>query len=709
MRLIYIFVFAGLTAGTLNAQTIDTLLERDLEPVFISAHRDGRKLSGLSASALYIPQEQIKQLGSNRLQQVLSEQTGIQIVPQVNGLGSGIQLQGFNPDYTLILIDGEPLIGRNTGLLDLNRLSLNPIKQIEIVKGPSSSLYGSEALAGVVNIITERTHQDNARVGVKLASNSTSDAFVSAGYRRDKSDAFIQLSRFATAGYDLSPETYGKTISPHQQWSFYGKFNAVLKQHEFILSTRYFNENQQSEFLVNDIATSGAGLIRDWMINPVWKYKLNARVHSTLRAYYTRYSAQANYFNDQTKEHLSKDDFHQSFARLEWNPKYLINDRNSLLGGVGAVAEKVNTIRYGNDLPQRQFTQYGFFQYTWQPAEHQEVNLGFRYDHNNVYGGQLSPKVSFITRIYNTLNWKGSVGLGFKSPDFRQLYLDFTNAAGGGYSVFGREVLTQKLEVLEQQGQIAGYLKDITGVADIKPERSISFNSGIQSLPGKAFSWEMNYFRHEVSQLIETEPVAQLTNGSNLFSYFNINKVRIQGLDISLGYPLVPGIRLQTAYQLLYAYDRNQLNLLRQGLKFRRDPVTLSSIRLKKSDYFGLSNRSRHSVQFKLFYQPERQPFYGAVRIHYRSKFGLGSNSGLVQGGKVFISEQSGNDILDQYDAFVKGYALVNLTWGWRGIKNMDIQAGADNIFDKTIPEALPGLAGRTVYINLSYSIFKRH
>ena len=709
MKLIYLCVFAGLTAGTMYSQNIDTLLERDLEPVFISAHRDGRKLSGLSASALYIPQEQIKQLGSFRLQQVLSEQTGIQIVPQVNGLGSGIQLQGFNPDYTLILIDGEPLIGRNTGLLDLNRISLNPIKQIEIVKGPSSSLYGSEALAGVVNIITERTNQDNARFGVKMASNSTSDAYVSTGFRRNKSDAFIQLSRFATEGYDLSPDTYGKTVSPHQQWSFYGKFNAAINQHEFTLSSRYFKEHQQSEFLVNDIATSGSGLIRDWMINPVWKYKLNTRLHSTLRAYYTQYAARAIYLNDQTKEEISKDDFHQSFSRLEWNPKYLINDRNSLLGGVGAVAEKVNTIRYGNDLPQKQFTQYGFIQYTWQPAEHKEVNLGFRYDHNNVYGGQLSPKVSFITRIYHTLNWKGSVGLGFKSPDFRQLYLDFTNAAGGGYSVFGREVLAQKLEELEQQGQIAGYLKDITGVPDINPERSISFNSGVQSLPGKELSWELNYFRHEVSQLIETEPVAQLTNGSNLFSYFNINKVRIQGLDINLSYPLVPGFRLQTAYQLLYAHDRNQLELLGQGLKFRRDPVTLSSIRLKKSEYFGLSNRSRHSFQVKLNYQPERKPLYSMLRFHYRSKFGLGSNSGLVQGGEVFISEQSGNDILDQYDAFVKGYTLVNLTMGWRGLKNMDIQVGADNILNKTIPEALPGLAGRTLYINLSYSIFKRH
>ncbi|MBP8097530.1 MAG: TonB-dependent receptor plug domain-containing protein, partial [Saprospiraceae bacterium] len=92
----------------------DTLLEKEIDPIFITAHRDGRKLSSLSTSAVFVSQNQINMIGANRVQQVLSEQNGIQIVPQVNGLGSGIQLQGFNPDYTLILLDGEPLVGRNT-------------------------------------------------------------------------------------------------------------------------------------------------------------------------------------------------------------------------------------------------------------------------------------------------------------------------------------------------------------------------------------------------------------------------------------------------------------------------------------------------------------------------------------------------------------------------------------------------------------------
>ncbi|MBK7438964.1 MAG: TonB-dependent receptor [Saprospiraceae bacterium] len=127
--------------------------------------------------------------------------------------------------------------------------------------------------------------------------------------------------------------------------------------------------------------------------------------------------------------------------------------KQTLLAGAGWVKEQVKTIRYGSADPQHQYTSYAFAQYTFKPMDLKEVNLGLRYDQNNVYGGQLSPKISFTTPIRKNITWNGSLGLGFKAPDFRQLYLDFNNAAGGGYSVLGREVLTSKLAFLQQQGR----------------------------------------------------------------------------------------------------------------------------------------------------------------------------------------------------------------------------------------------------------------
>ncbi len=127
----------------------------DLDEVVITATRTLRQLSSLPLPAQMISKKEIKSINSVRLIDILNEQTGLVTVPDYGG-GEGIQLQGMDSQYTLILIDGVPLVGRLAGTLDLSRISVGNIKQIEVVKGASSSLYGNEALGGVINIITEK-------------------------------------------------------------------------------------------------------------------------------------------------------------------------------------------------------------------------------------------------------------------------------------------------------------------------------------------------------------------------------------------------------------------------------------------------------------------------------------------------------------------------------------------------------------------------
>ncbi|MCA6416895.1 MAG: Plug domain-containing protein, partial [Cytophagales bacterium] len=124
---------------------VDSLKELQLEEVVVTGTRSERTLGALPMPVTLLKADLIKSMGSVRLNDVLTEQTGIVIVPQINGQGSGIQLQGLDPAYTLILVDSEPIIGRYTGTLELSRLAVGNIKQVEIIKGPSSSLYGSDA------------------------------------------------------------------------------------------------------------------------------------------------------------------------------------------------------------------------------------------------------------------------------------------------------------------------------------------------------------------------------------------------------------------------------------------------------------------------------------------------------------------------------------------------------------------------------------
>src|SRR5262249_16612707 len=150
-----------------------------------------------------ISKAMINKMGSLRLNDVLNEQTGLISVPQVNGIGNGLQLQGFDPDYTLILIDGEPLIGRTTGSLDLGRITVGNVRQIEVVKGPSSSLYGSDALAGVVNIITDRPEGLRGQVYSRYGTNQTLDVSGDIGFQQKKVGLYVFGNHYNTGGYDL--------------------------------------------------------------------------------------------------------------------------------------------------------------------------------------------------------------------------------------------------------------------------------------------------------------------------------------------------------------------------------------------------------------------------------------------------------------------------------------------------------------------------
>src|SRR5690606_1893325 len=102
-----------------------------------------------------VSRETIEATGAADLAAVLTEQTGIQFQAGMPS-GAGIMLQGLSSERVLVLVDGRPLTGRIAGNFDLARIPSDIVERIEVVKGPQSALYGSEAMGGVVNIITRR-------------------------------------------------------------------------------------------------------------------------------------------------------------------------------------------------------------------------------------------------------------------------------------------------------------------------------------------------------------------------------------------------------------------------------------------------------------------------------------------------------------------------------------------------------------------------
>jgi outer membrane receptor for ferrienterochelin and colicin len=177
------FLFLGLLSLFLtevSSQKVDTLRNYNLKEVQVSATRTNTQLKNIPQKVEIISGEVLETLPASNMADILKNTTNLDII-QYPGLASTIGMRGFSPSahsrsYTLILLDGLPL-----GTTNISSIDKNIVDRIEIVKGPYSTLYGSDAMGGVINIITKSPSQSkggNASVttgslgNLKLSGNA---------------------------------------------------------------------------------------------------------------------------------------------------------------------------------------------------------------------------------------------------------------------------------------------------------------------------------------------------------------------------------------------------------------------------------------------------------------------------------------------------------------------------------------------------------
>ncbi len=444
-----------LSVSQVNSET-DSVLTEELGEVVVTATRTIRQLSSLPLPVTLINNKQVNQTGVTRLNEILDEQTGIIMTPDATiGGNEGIQMQGIASDYILILIDGVPMVGRSSGNLDLSRFAIGNIRQIEVVKGPSSSLFGSEALGGVINIITEKPDTDtiSGRISHRSASFDTQNTFLSLNQRKGKLGYSFFTDHLSTNGYDLAPHQEGQTVNPYYNYTFNGRlFFEASREWEVFASGRYFF--QEFDVSPNTSEEKDANFQLRVSHSPTEKANLQYEL------YYTNYSTNEQTLDPVNQELLLENDFDQRLLRPEIRFNYAFRPENTLSLGAGYNFESLDRSLFADQVTFD--SQYLFAQYDFKPAEKLNLIAGARFDNHSEYNSQLSPKLAARYELNAKVALKGSVGRGFKAPDFRQLYLDFTNAASGGYAVFGKAVELDGIQRLQENNEIASLQVTVT-------------------------------------------------------------------------------------------------------------------------------------------------------------------------------------------------------------------------------------------------------
>jgi outer membrane receptor for ferrienterochelin and colicins len=691
---------------SLQGQTIirDSTPHQQLAEVTVVSTRADAKADNvinvkqIAQPVTIINRQKIAMMGSRRLDEVLREQTGLAVVSDL-GAGNravGLQMQGFSAEYITILIDGQPMAGRSNGNFDLSRISISNIERIEIIKGASSSLYGSEALGGVVNIITrQNSTSKKVLVNAMAGTNKTIDANTEATVPFHKGAAFLSGNFYKTDGFNVNPylEKGSQTAPPYNSLSFQGRGRYQLNTKSTLhVSGRFANRHS--------VMTRDYGVLpsRDELnetdVNGMVSLH-NQLPHDTrllLRYYLTRYTSAQDVQLIHNGGELQSDHFAEAIHRLEAQASHETkNKKLHLIGGSGMEYLSTNAQTSGASGHMYNYFVYG--QGNYKPLKKLSLTAGVRYDGNTIFGGKINPTAGVNYAITHWLNVKGAIGKGYKSPTYRQLYQVFTNVAQG-YTVIGANVFNDGVKQLQAAGLVQQVWPTASQIKNLKAETSTSYNLGFTVKPLQILEWNVNAFYNEIRHLINTQQVGIKTNGSQLFSYVNIDRAFTKGIETGFTVQPAKGLTISSSYQLLYAKDRAVIDSI--ATRSARYDTVRSFPALRAStqkDYFGLPNRSRHMANLQVFYAIKPIGLNLSVRANYRGKYGF--------------LDTDNNGFIDPYDVFVKGYTLLNASIQKKLFKEKcTLQLTIDNLTNYT-DYLMPAQPGRMILAGVSWQFEK--
>ncbi len=417
-------------------------LQKNLDEVTVTGSLSQQYQSNSVYSIQVINREEIDRKAANNLKELLSSELNVKIANDAL-LGSSLSIQGNGGENIKFLIDGVPVVGRQNGNIDLNSLNLSNVDRVEIVKGPMSVLYGTDALAGVINLISKSNTKQNLSLGVnsyyETNGQYNADAFLGWGFR--KSSLMISGGRNYFDGWNEDETTRNQLWKPKEQFFGNIKFNRIINNWKW---------NIQSDFNKDKITDKGIPIVTPYSAKAFDYYFTTLRSNSqfsinksfsesTAIQMTGAYSFYQHIRNSYVKnmvdltEHLINGHFDNDtttfnafFARINYtNDK--IFDKISLLSGVDYNFESAKGSRIDNN--NHDVIDYAMFaSIEYKPISILSIRPALRAIYNTNYDAPLIPSVNVLYRPFKFYEFRLSCSKGFRAPSLKEQFLDFEDS-----------------------------------------------------------------------------------------------------------------------------------------------------------------------------------------------------------------------------------------------------------------------------------------
>jgi outer membrane receptor for ferrienterochelin and colicins len=505
--------------------TVDFILSEsniNLNEVVVTGTKSEKMLKNVPVITQVIYARQMLNLGITNVPDALQT-----MVPGLNmsqyGTRASITLNGMNSKYVLFLMDGERIAGEINGDIDYSMLNLENIDRIEVIKGASSSLYGSNAIGGVVNIITKKILEPfDAKFYSRFSKYNEIFSGGSIGLKRGIIGSRTSFNFSRTDGYDITPEsTHDWTQSPYYSFSINQKLQITPSSRLSIVP--YFTYYQFERG--NITARPAHDLYTD--LNTGLKGQYYFGKHSADFSYYRdRYNTYNVLEQLNNQKSIASYDIIQT-ARTQGN--FHLSDKNTITAGLEYNYENLLSTRINEGLKAAGEAVF-YLQEDVSFGKRWNLIAGIRTSGHSTYGFNSAPKLSVMYKL-GFLDFRGSVGTGFRSPSLKELYMNFDHF--GEWYIIGNQSL--------------------------KPESSKYFSGSVElSKPWNNSS--VSLYRNILSHMITDRwlpDTVQLTR-----QYQNIASASVYGIDIISKQKILHGLWITAGYSYVHSYDNEtQLQL----------------------------------------------------------------------------------------------------------------------------------------------------
>ncbi len=367
-------------------------------------------------------------------------------------LGSGLSIQGLSGQNVKILMDGMPLFGRENGNIDLTQINMNDIERIEIIEGPMSVVYGTDALGGVVNLITKKQrHQYRAGANAyyETIGRYNLDAFAGFNHKGHSLQASGGRNFFEGWSAIDSPSRVKQWLPKEQ---YFGDLKYAWRSKEGKTNLSYFGSyfNEKMTFKGEPHVDPYAGYALDDYyyttrivnrVNASFTLRNNSKLElSNAYNIYTRHTDQySRNLVTVTDSVLGKDVNQSRFDDINLRGVYssTYNDKLNVQLGYDVLLEQAKSYKFDDN---KSLQDYGVFATAdWKPVKGLSLLPGLRWSYNTRFKAPVVPSLNVRYAVDQHWTLRGSYAMGFRAPTLKELYLDFND--GGTHDISGNENL----------------------------------------------------------------------------------------------------------------------------------------------------------------------------------------------------------------------------------------------------------------------------